>query len=76
VAVIELVKYSNRDTISALRVLLAMAEKGQVRGLALCYRDDGGHEPTLFTGIYREPGAAAGASLRMSMTLMQANGEL
>jgi hypothetical protein len=76
VAVLELVKYTNKDTVAVLRVLLSKAVKGEIRGVAICYRDSEGLEEALFTGAFKQPGAAAGASLRMSMALMQANGEL
>lgn len=52
-AVIELVKYSGRDTIAALRVLLAKAQAGELRGLAVCFRTAEGEEETLFTGAYK-----------------------
>jgi hypothetical protein len=75
--VLQLVKYSARDTIEALRVLLAMALRGELRGLALCYRRADGTEESVFTGAYKSnPASAINASLRLSVTLMQANGEM
>lgn len=69
-AVIELVKYSCKETIEVLRVLLALALRGQLRGLALAYRDENGREETVYTGAYKSnPTLAMGASLRMSMEM-------
>jgi hypothetical protein len=76
-SVIELVKYSSRDTVATLKVLLHMALKGQVRGLAVCYRDVEQEEHSVFTGLYKvAPERAADASLRLSMKLLKTNGEL
>lgn len=61
---------------SILKVLLALALRGRLRGLAICYRTEDCEEHTAFTGAYKTHGTAAAASLRMSVALMQANGEL
>lgn len=75
--VIELAKYSSRDTVATLKVLLDMALKGELRGLAVCYRDKDQEEHSVFTGLYKvEPKKAVDASLRLSVSLMRANGEL
>jgi hypothetical protein len=77
VAVLKLVEYSCRDTISILKVLLSMALKGKLRGIVVCYRTDDGQEDTIFTGIYKaHPSVAVGTSLRMSVAQLQANGEI
>lgn len=74
--VVHLVKYSARETIEVLRTLLAMAIRGELRGLALSYRTSSGAEETIFTGAYKaNPEAAMHASLRLSVRLMQANGD-
>lgn len=76
-AVLKIVEYLSKDTIATLRVLLSMALKGELRGLAICYRTDKGVEETVFTGIYKaHPADAATAGMRLSMSLMQVNGEL
>jgi hypothetical protein len=73
VAVIELVKYRCRDTLTALRVLLSMAMKGEIRGLALCYRTEDGAEHTVFTGAYEvNQGNAVNAAMRLSVALTMA----
>jgi hypothetical protein len=51
--VLKLVVYSCRETISILKVLLAMALRGKLRGIVVCYRTDDGEENTVFTGIYK-----------------------
>lgn len=74
-AVIELVKYSNRETIAALRVLLSKAQAGELRGVAVCFRTLDGEEDTLFTGAYKaHPGDAAHTAMRLSLTLAHAQG--
>lgn len=76
-AVLKLVEYVSKDTISILKVLLGMALRGELRGLVVCYRTPNGMEQTVFTGAYKSnPGKAAAASLKMSMKLLQANGEM
>lgn len=71
-AVIELVKYTCRDTLAVLKVLLSMAVKGELRGLALCYRTEDGEEETVFTGIYKaHPANAVNAAMRLSWGLTQ-----
>jgi len=76
-AVLHIVRYTARETIEILRTLLAMAIRGELRGIALCYRTADGAEASLFTGAYKaNPGLAHKASMKLSLTLMQANGEL
>lgn len=76
-AVLKLVEYTCRDTISILKVLLGMALKGHLRGLVVCYRTHEGHEDSVFTGIYKaHPSMAAGVSMKISMAQMRASGEL
>lgn len=76
-AVLELVKYNARETINVLRALLAMAIRGELRGLAICYRRPDGSEESLYTGAYKaNPSLASSASLRMSLAIMRANGEI
>lgn len=73
----KLLEYRCKDTVSILKVLLSMALQGRLRGLVVCYRTDDGAEETVFTGAYKHhPGKAVGASLRMSLHLMQVNGEV
>lgn len=77
VAVLKIVEYLSKDTIATLRVLLSMALKGQLRGLAIYYRTEDGSEETVFTGIYKAHAAdAATAGMRLSVSLLRASGEL
>jgi hypothetical protein len=74
---LKLVEYKCRESVSILKVLLELALKGKLRGLVICYRTDDGTERTIYTGAYKaHPGRAAEASLRMSLRLMQANGDM
>lgn len=76
-AVVRLIKYSARETIETLRTLLAMAIRGELRGLAIAYRKADGSEHAIYTGAYRaNPALAANASLRVSVTLMRANSDI
>ena len=71
-SVIYLVKYINKETISVLKVLLTMAVKGELRGLALCYRTAEGAEKTVFTGHYKDnPANALNGAMRLSMAMNQ-----
>jgi hypothetical protein len=75
--ILRLAEYTCKDTISALKVLLALALQGKLRGLVVMYRTEDGREQTVHTGLYRvRPDAALSASLRMSVAQMQANGEM
>lgn len=74
---LSLVEYKCREAVAVLKMLLSMALQGKIRGLVICYRDGEGEEHTVYTGAYKaSPGKAAGATLRASLALMQANGEL
>jgi hypothetical protein len=77
VAVLRLVDYACKDTISTLKVLLSLALKGRLRGIMVSFRMDDGTEDSIFTGIYKaHPATAVSASLKVSMMQMRANGEL
>ncbi len=67
--VVQLVEYSNRDTVAMLRALEARAVRGEVIGLALCFRALGGAEQCVFTGPYRHPAEAVNAAVRMKLGL-------
>lgn len=76
-AVFKLLEYKCKDTVSILKMLLALALSGNLRGLMICYRTDDGQEQTVFTGAYKaHPSKAVGAALRTSMSAMRAGGEL
>jgi hypothetical protein len=64
--VLSLVKHTARDTISVLRALLELALAGNLRGVAICYRDSEGNEGVALTGIYRaHPEYAVNAGARL-----------
>lgn len=59
-------------TIDVLESLLAKARRGEISGLALCFRCRG-EERSVYTGVYRaSPAEAVRAGLRMSLALNQA----
>jgi hypothetical protein len=75
-AVIELVKYVNRETIAVLQALADMARRGEVTAVAVCYRTKGGEEAA-FTGAYRaQPALGVNAANRLSWKLTQMQDEL
>lgn len=70
-AVLKLVQYTCRDTLSILRVLMSMAVRGELRGLVVCYKTAEGVERAVLTGAYKaSPSKAAGAAMRMSMQVL------
>jgi hypothetical protein len=76
-SVLRLVEYRCRETVTILKALLALALAGKLRGLMLCYKTDDGVEESILTGVYKgSTDRAASSSLRMSIRLMKANGEL
>jgi hypothetical protein len=77
VAVLKLLEYRCKDTVSLLKLLLGLSLQGKIRGLMVCYRTDEFEEKTIFTGAYKaHPNKAVGAALRTSMFAMRASGEL
>jgi hypothetical protein len=77
VKVLRLLEYRCRDTVAILRVLLAMAIEGRLRGLIVCYRTADGEERTVFTGAYKaHPQRALGAILSSSVEMARASGEM
>lgn len=76
-AVLQLVTHSNKDTVVALEYLLHEAKRGKRVSVAGVFRIDADEEEALFTGTYRvHPDQAVSASLRLSMIVMKASGEL
>lgn len=70
--VLKLVRPDLKDTIGILRCLLERAERGEIVGLAICYRTKDRMEHAAFSGIYRsKPGAAVNAAMRLSWKLTQ-----
>lgn len=53
-----------------LHHLLDRYEKGLLRGVALCVKDNENDEDIYITGVYRkDTGAALGAAMRMSLQI-------
>lgn len=69
-AVLQLVKFNNRETIEALEWLAQQARLGFVTAFAGCYRDKHGNEQAAFTGVYRaQPEKAVAAGVRLSIAV-------
>ena len=74
--VVPLSKYKSRPTVRLLEALLEQARKGQIIGLAVCYRLDNGMEDDAISGFYSEnKSAGAAAALRLSVAMATARGE-
>jgi hypothetical protein len=63
------------ETVDILRALLARALRGEVVGVALCYRSGLGVEKCVFTGPYNNHATAVNAAARMSWELVRQQAE-
>jgi hypothetical protein len=55
-----------KETITVLRELLELALKGELRGLAMCYRMRDGRDRVLLTGVHKHrPEFAVSAAARL-----------
>lgn len=71
-AVIELAEFANRDTAQVLRSLLDLAERGELAGVTVMYRERNGREDFAFSGVFRtRPVRAVNAAQRLIWRLMQ-----
>lgn len=68
-------KKSTRDTVSVLRVLLAMALRGTLGNVAVIYEKDGEDEEVVTTGAYRDPQRLTKAALRASWAATESSQE-
>lgn len=66
----------DRKTVAILRALTARAMRGEVTGLALCFRQPDGAEQCLYTGDYRDPSRAMNVASRMTWQLAQLQDDL
>jgi hypothetical protein len=74
-AVIELVQFSNKDTVEALKYLLYQAEHGHRVSFAGVFRIDQEIEEGLFTGGYKaHPDQAISAALRLTLAMQPSDG--
>lgn len=56
------------ETVSVLRVLLKLALRGELRGLALCYRERRGGDHVILAGMYRaHPESSFAAAVRIKV---------
>jgi hypothetical protein len=70
--ILELVRYSNNETVLALETALALARSKRMRCVAMCFMDDEREEHVVFTGWYRSSTLAASkAVVTMSWQLTQ-----
>lgn len=69
--VVRLAQYSNRETVEILQALTARALKGEVVGVAACFKSSGGGEQCVFTGAYNKPSAAVNAAARMNWEMVR-----
>lgn len=74
---IKLAEYANRETISILKSLLARAMRGEVIGIALCFKTKAGEDLVVFSGAYKSrPADAANAAMRLGWKFTQAQDDL
>lgn len=74
--VVPMARYRARPVVDILEALVAKARKGEVTGVALCYRTPDGFEDSVIAGSYAEStDMAAAAAMRLSMRLASARGE-
>jgi hypothetical protein len=64
------------ETVSILRALTARALRGEVLGVALCFRSEDGAERFVVTGPYNKPAEAVNAAVRMQLRLAEMQDEL
>lgn len=76
-SVVQLVEYKSRETAQVLQALTDMARRGELVGVALCYRTKDHEEHSAFTGAYKvHPGKAVNAAMRLSWKLTQLQDEM
>lgn len=74
--VVRIDRFRTRDTVEVLEALLNKARRGEVVGLAVCYRGRKGPERSVITGSYAtNTDAGAAAALRLSVKLANAMSE-
>jgi hypothetical protein len=68
---------TDAGTIEVLRALSSLALRGDLAGLALCYRTRRGEEDAIYTGLYKDrPAEAVRAAFKISMRLTEADDTL
>lgn len=70
--VIQLARYRSRETAQVLQCLADMAKRGELVGVALCYRTREQEEHLAYTGAYKaNPAKAVNAAMRMSWRVLR-----
>ena len=67
VKVVQLTEWQNKQTREALERLCEEARRGEVIGIAICYRTRDGKEMVLSTGPFRRKGVSSRAGFLMQM---------
>lgn len=76
-SVIGIGRFRHRETVGLLRALLEKAEAGEIAGVAVCFKPAGAAEEFVSSDCYAiDPDTAAAATLRLSMKLASAHGEI
>lgn len=71
-ALLKLVEYKSQETWQVLEALAEMAKRGEVVGVAVCYRTKDREENAAFTGVYKaSPAKAVNAAMRLGWRLTQ-----
>jgi hypothetical protein len=76
-AVVEISRCRDREILDVLRHFVALAERGKLKGLALCAKSNDGKEDISIAGDYRShPAQAVNVAMRMSWRLTQMQDDL
>jgi hypothetical protein len=68
-----MLRHVHRGPIALLKGLYDLANRGEIVGVAICYRMRDGTEVTEFTGIYKDqPACAVAGTMRLSWELTKA----
>jgi hypothetical protein len=74
--VVAISKYKTRETQELLQALAQKAARGEITGIALCFRNEDGSEEFVSSDFYAaSTDVAAAATLRLSMKLANSRGE-
>jgi hypothetical protein len=66
-----------KETLAVLRALLARAERGDLIGIACCFREPGGSDRCVSTGPYKaNPALGVNAAFRMGLLFTQLQDEM
>ena len=75
--VVRLGRYRTQDVGTVLKHLLAKWEAGEIKGMAVCYKDAHNGEHISFTGNYHDdPAHALSAAMKMSRRINEIQDEI